>query len=60
MELETALREAGAEGYHDLHPTHDLLHECKIRRAGPGSALNRYCYQAAIPRHNASLIKTPR
>ena len=56
-ELEAALRKIGAERYHNLHPFHKLLHGGKL---GFGQvqawALNRYCYQSAIPRKDAALI----
>jgi pyrroloquinoline-quinone synthase len=56
-ELEAALRAVGAERYHDLHPFHDLLHSGKLNKGQVQAwALNRYCYQAAIPRKDASLI----
>jgi pyrroloquinoline-quinone synthase len=57
IELETELRRIGAERYHHLHPFHRLLHGGKLR---PGQvqawALNRYVYQAAIPRKDAALM----
>ena len=56
-EFEAALRKVGAERYHDLHPFHDLLHDGKLDKGQVQAwALNRYCYQAAIPRKDASLI----
>jgi pyrroloquinoline-quinone synthase len=55
--LEAALREVGARRYHDLHPFHDLLHGGSLTKGQVQAwALNRYCYQAAIPRKDASLI----
>ena len=55
--LEAALRAVGAERYHDLHPFHDLLHGGHLNKGQVQAwALNRYCYQAAIPRKDASLI----
>jgi len=55
--LEAALRAVGAERYHDLHPFHDLLHGGHLDKGQVQAwALNRYCYQAAIPRKDASLI----
>ena len=55
--LEAALREVGAKRYHDLHPFHDLLHGGHLNKGQVQAwALNRYCYQAAIPRKDASLI----
>jgi pyrroloquinoline-quinone synthase len=56
-ELEAALRRIGAERYHNLHPFHRLLHGGKLDRGQVQAwALNRYCYQAAIPRKDAALI----
>jgi pyrroloquinoline-quinone synthase len=56
-ELEAALRRIGAERYHNLHPYHRLLHGGRLDRGQVQAwALNRYCYQAAIPRKDAALI----
>jgi len=56
-ELESALRRIGAERYHNLHPFHKLLHGGKLTKAQVQAwALNRYCYQSAIPRKDAALI----
>ncbi|MEJ1160836.1 pyrroloquinoline-quinone synthase PqqC [Prosthecomicrobium sp. N25] len=56
-ELEAALRKVGAERYHNLHPFHHLLHGGKLNKGQVQAwALNRYCYQSAIPRKDASLI----
>jgi coenzyme PQQ biosynthesis protein C len=56
-ELEAALRRTGAERYHNLHPFHRLLHGGRLKKGQVQAwALNRYCYQAAIPRKDASLI----
>jgi coenzyme PQQ biosynthesis protein C len=56
-ELEAALREIGAQRYHNRHPFHQLLHGGKLDRGQVQAwALNRYCYQSAIPRKDASLI----
>jgi pyrroloquinoline-quinone synthase len=55
--LEAALRAVGPERYHDLHPFHDLLHCGKLNKGQVQAwALNRYVYQAAIPRKDAALI----
>ena len=55
--LEAALRDVGAKRYHDLHPFHDLLHGGHLDKGQVQAwALNRYCYQAAIPRKDASLM----
>ncbi|MEL6979485.1 MAG: pyrroloquinoline-quinone synthase PqqC [Pseudomonadota bacterium] len=55
--FEARLRAIGAERYHDRHPFHQRLHsggcgEDELR----AWVLNRYCYQAAIPRKDAALI----
>ncbi len=56
-ELEARLRAIGAERYHNLHPFHRLLHGGHCTRGQVQAwALNRYCYQAAIPRKDAALI----
>ena len=56
-ELEAALRRIGAERYHNLHPFHRMLHGGKLTKGQVQAwALNRYCYQSAIPRKDAALI----
>lgn len=56
-ELEAAIRAVGAERYHDKHPFHRLLHTGKLTKGQVQAwALNRYCYQAAVPRKDAALI----
>lgn len=56
-ELESALRELGAARYHNRHPFHQMLHGGKLdRRQVQAWALNRFCYQAAIPIKDASLM----
>jgi pyrroloquinoline-quinone synthase len=56
-ELEAALRQIGAERYHNLHPFHRLLHAGRLNRGQVQAwALNRYYYQASIPAKDASLI----
>ncbi|NJM35735.1 MAG: pyrroloquinoline-quinone synthase PqqC [Rhodomicrobium sp.] len=56
-ELEAALRAIGAERYHDKHPFHTLLHSGKLNKGQVQAwALNRYCYQATVPRKDAALI----
>ena len=56
-ELEAAIRVVGAERYHDKHPFHRLLHGGRLRRGQVQAwALNRYCYQAAIPRKDAAFM----
>lgn len=55
--LETAIREVGRERYHDKHPFHALLHGGRLdKRQVQAWALNRYCYQSAVPRKDAALI----
>jgi Pyrroloquinoline quinone (Coenzyme PQQ) biosynthesis protein C len=56
-ELEAELRSVGAARYHNRHPFHQLLHGGALnRRQVQAWALNRYCYQAAIPIKDATLI----
>ena len=56
-ELERALRRIGEERYHNLHPFHRMLHGGKLTRGQVQAwALNRYVYQAAIPRKDAALM----
>lgn len=56
-ELEAALRQIGAERYHNLHPFHKALHGGKLNFGQVQAwALNRYVYQSAIPRKDAALI----
>lgn len=55
--LEAALRELGAARYHVHHPFHKLLHDGSLSKGQVQAwALNRYCYQAAIPRKDAALM----
>jgi pyrroloquinoline-quinone synthase len=56
-ELEQELRAIGAERYHDKHPFHNLLHGGKLNKGQVQAwALNRYCYQSAVPRKDAALM----
>jgi pyrroloquinoline-quinone synthase len=56
-ELEAALRAIGARRYHRLHPFHVMLHGGQCNKGQVQAwALNRYYYQASIPRKDASLI----
>ena len=56
-ELEAAIRQVGAERYHDKHPFHRLLHGGKLDQGQVQAwALNRYCYQSAVPRKDAALM----
>jgi pyrroloquinoline-quinone synthase len=55
--FEAAIRAVGAERYHDKHPFHHLLHGGKLNKGQVQAwALNRYCYQSAVPRKDAALI----
>lgn len=55
--FEAALRAIGAERYHDKHPFHHLLHSGQLNKGQVQAwALNRYCYQAAVPRKDAALM----
>ncbi len=55
--FEERLRAVGAERYHNRHPFHRLLHDGALRRGQVQAwALNRYCYQSAIPRKDAALL----
>jgi coenzyme PQQ biosynthesis protein C len=56
-QLEAALREIGANRYHNLHPFHKLLHGGKLSKGQVQAwALNRYYYQAIIPRKDTALM----
>jgi len=56
-ELEAAIRAVGAERYHDKHPFHHLLHGGKLGKGQVQAwALNRFCYQSAVPRKDAALV----
>lgn len=56
-EFETAIRNVGAERYHDKHPFHKMLHGGKLNKGQVQAwALNRYCYQSAVPRKDAALM----
>ena len=52
-----AIRAVGAERYHDKHAFHKLLHGGKLTKSQVQAwALNRYCYQAGVPRKDAALM----
>lgn len=55
--FEARLRAIGAARYHDRHPFHARLHggHCTLDEVRAW-VLNRYCYQAAIPRKDAALM----
>ena len=56
-ELDANLREIGNHRYHDKHPFHKLLHTGQLNKGQVQAwALNRYCYQAAIPIKDAILM----
>jgi pyrroloquinoline quinone biosynthesis protein D len=56
-ELDAALRQIGAQRYHNLHPFHQLLHGGKLNREQVRAwALNRYYYQAMIPVKDAAIL----
>lgn len=56
-DFEAAIRAVGAERYHDKHTFHKLLHGGKLSKAQVQAwALNRYCYQEAVPRKDAAFI----
>jgi len=56
-ELERRLRAIGEERYHIHHPFHHLLHGGQLTKGQVQAwALNRYYYQASIPRKDATLI----
>ena len=52
-----ALKRIGRERYHSLHPFHKLLHSGALDRGQVQAwALNRYYYQASIPRKDLTLM----
>ena len=56
-DFEAAIRAVGPERYHDLHLFHHMLHGGKLNKGQVQAwALNRYCYQAAVPRKDAAFI----
>ncbi len=56
-ELREEIRAIGARRYHSRHPFHRKLHGGELDRGQVQAwALNRYCYQSAIPRKDAALI----
>ncbi|WP_417680765.1 pyrroloquinoline-quinone synthase PqqC [Roseibium sp.] len=56
-EFEEALRTAGFARYHIHHPFHKLMNAGELTRAQLQAwALNRYCYQAAIPKKDAIIL----
>jgi pyrroloquinoline-quinone synthase len=56
-DFEAAIRAVGVERYHDKHPFHKLLHGGKLSKGQVQAwALNRYCYQEAVPRKDAAFM----
>jgi len=56
-DFEAAIRAVGAERYHDKHPFHHMLHGGQLKKPQVQAwALNRYCYQSAVPRKDAALV----
>ena len=56
-EFGAAIHAIGPERYHDLHPFHDMLHGGKLNKGQVAAwALNRYCYQSAVPRKDAAFV----
>ncbi len=56
-EFEAAIRAVGAERYHNKHIFHKMLHGGQMNKGQvQACALNRYCYQDAVPRKDAALM----
>lgn len=56
-ELEEVLRTAGFDRYHIHHPFHKLMNAGELTKAQMQAwALNRYCYQATIPKKDAIIL----
>ncbi len=56
-DFEAAIRAVGVERYHDKHPFHKLLHGGQMNKDQVAAwALNRYCYQEAVPRKDAAFM----
>jgi pyrroloquinoline-quinone synthase len=56
-ELEAVLRRVGAERYHNRHPLHHRMTSGGMSKGELQAwALNRYCYQAVIPRKDAIIL----
>lgn len=56
-QLEAVLRQVGAERYHNRHPYHHRMVAGTMTKGELQAwALNRYCYQAVIPRKDAAIL----
>ncbi len=56
-ELEQRLRTVGEERYHIHHPFHKMMNAGELSKAQMQAwALNRYCYQAVIPKKDAIIL----
>jgi len=56
-EFRAAMVKIGQERYHNLHPFHELLHSGQLNHGQVQAwALNRYYYQASIPRKDLTLM----
>ncbi|MBZ9727850.1 pyrroloquinoline-quinone synthase PqqC [Mesorhizobium sp. CO1-1-11] len=56
-EFEAVLRQVGEERYHNRHPFHHSMTSGALSKAEMQAwALNRYCYQAVIPRKDAMIL----
>jgi pyrroloquinoline-quinone synthase len=56
-QLEAVLRQVGGERYHNRHPFHHRMTSGALSKAEMQAwALNRYCYQAIIPRKDAMIL----
>ncbi|MER8474529.1 pyrroloquinoline-quinone synthase PqqC [Mesorhizobium sp. M1163] len=57
QDLRTVLLQVGRERYHNRHPYHRRMVEGAMSKTELQAwALNRYCYQAAIPRKDATIL----
>jgi pyrroloquinoline-quinone synthase len=55
--LEDVLRQVGALRYHNRHPLHHKMTSGALSKGQLQAwALNRYCYQAVIPRKDAAIL----
>lgn len=56
-ELESLLHQIGTERYHNRHPYHHRMTSGDLSKSELQAwALNRYCYQAVIPRKDAMIL----